>query len=83
MCNFLTPWAIKKRTGLTLKGDPAAAFNFLNLFRQQISGNGQFDTPPAPIKGNVVNLADPEDFTMGFFMVSSVVSKEVEISGEE
>ena len=59
------------------------AFNFLNLFRQQISGNGQFETPPAPIKGNVINLADPEDLTMGFFMVSSVVSKEVEISGEE
>jgi len=31
-----------------------------------------FDTPPAPIKGNIYNIDDPDDTVLGFFEVSSV-----------
>ncbi len=55
------------------------AYNFMNLLREQVYGGGQFSTPPAPVRGNVVNISNQEDFALGFFMVSSIVSKEVEI----
>jgi hypothetical protein len=31
-----------------------------------------FDTPPAPVRGNVHNVNDPDDIVLGFFEVSSV-----------
>jgi len=31
-----------------------------------------FDTPPAPIKGNIYNIYDPDEVVLGFFEVSAI-----------
>jgi hypothetical protein len=44
------------------------AFDFLSLLQQQTAFvGGPFDTPPAPIVGNVKNLDDPDKNALGFF----------------
>lgn len=56
------------------------AYEFLNLLYPQVnSGNGQFGTPPAPIRGNIKGLKDPNEYALGFFMVSAMLSSEIEI----
>lgn len=45
-----------------------AAYDFLTLVQSQTAFVGSpFDTPPAPIKGNVHNLSDPDKDALGFF----------------
>lgn len=59
------------------------AYQFLYLLSQQTqTSNPLFSTPPAPIKGNVRNLKNGTNDALGFFMVSSIVSREVEISSD-
>lgn len=40
---------------------------------QQVATGSLFDPPPAPIVGNVVNEADPDEVILGYFSASSVV----------
>lgn len=45
-----------------------AALNFLQLVQSQTAFvGGPFDTPPAPIRGNVWNTSDPQRNALGFF----------------
>lgn len=45
-----------------------AALEFLQLVQSQTAFvGGPFDTPPAPIRGNVKNINDPERNALGFF----------------
>lgn len=54
------------------------AYEFLNLLYQQtVSGGSQFAPPPAPIKGNMVNVEDNQDYALGYFMVSAVKSEKI------
>jgi len=47
------------------------AFEFLSLLQQQTAFVGSpFDPPPAPIRGNIRNVNDPNDLAMGFFGAS-------------
>ncbi len=49
------------------------AFNYWSLVFDQITNfGGPFDTPPAPIEGNVYNVNDPDEKVLGFFGVSKV-----------
>jgi len=49
------------------------AFAYWNLVFSQITNfGGPFDTPPAPIEGNVFNVNDPDEKVLGFFGVSKV-----------
>ncbi len=53
------------------------AFDFLTLLFDQTAFRGSiFDTPPAPIEGNVTNINDPEDKALGYFMASGATSIE-------
>lgn len=55
------------------------AYNFLNLLYQQtVSGGSQFDTPPAPIKGNIVST-ESGAYALGYFMVTAIETAEVTI----
>ena len=44
------------------------AREFLELLQQQTAFvGGPFDSPPAPIRGNIRNINDPDDLALGFF----------------
>lgn len=49
-------------------------YNFLSLLFQQsgASGGNRFATQPATIRGNIVNLTNPEHFPFGYFRISEV-----------
>ncbi len=50
-----------------------AAFDYLNDVNKVALQTGSiFDAPPAPIRGNVFNMEDPEELVLGFFEVSSI-----------
>jgi hypothetical protein len=49
------------------------AYQFFNLLRSQKSINGDiFDPPPATIRGNIINLDNPESNVIGYFYASDV-----------
>lgn len=49
------------------------AYDYWNTVKQVAQSTGSiFDTPPAPIQGNMYNINDPEDRVLGFFEVSAV-----------
>lgn len=49
------------------------AQRFLSLVNQQLSLTGSvFDPPPANIRGNLINLDDPNEQVLGYFFVSDV-----------
>ncbi|MBO0952373.1 DUF4249 domain-containing protein [Fibrella forsythiae] len=51
----------------------ADAYRYYKLFADQVQNTGTLaDAPPAPIAGNVKNLADPTENVVGYFSVSSV-----------
>lgn len=44
------------------------ALEFLELLQTQTAFvGGPFDPPPSPIRGNIVNVNDPDDLALGFF----------------
>ena len=49
------------------------AFEYWDTVKKVAQSTGSiFDTPPAPISGNIYNVDDPEERVLGFFEVSSV-----------
>ncbi len=47
------------------------AREFIQLLQTQTAFvGGPFDPPPSPIKGNIVNVNDPDDLALGFFGAS-------------
>ena len=49
------------------------AFQFFQLLRDQLSINGDiFDPPPATIRGNMINLTNPDENVIGYFRASDV-----------
>jgi len=48
-------------------------FSYWSLVFTQITNfGGPFDTPPAPIKGNIFNVNDPNETVLGYFGVNNV-----------
>lgn len=59
------------------------AFDFLVQVQNQTAFVGSlFDTPPAPIPGNLRNLNDPEDQPLGFLGISGLTFAELVIEEE-
>jgi hypothetical protein len=49
------------------------AYEYWSLVNKIARPTGSiFDTPPAPIKGNIYNVNDPDETVLGFFEVSAV-----------
>jgi hypothetical protein len=49
------------------------AYRYLKLIEDQSVNTGTLaDTPPAPIKGNVINLSDESEIVLGYFGASAV-----------
>ncbi len=52
------------------------AYQFWKAAKEQSSSSGgPFDTPPAPVPGNITNLTHPENGALGFFGASGLVVK--------
>ena len=55
-------------------------FEFLTRIVQQVGQQGTpFDVPPAPLKGNVKCISNPNKYTLGFFGVNAVISETITI----
>ncbi|MCF6308394.1 MAG: DUF4249 domain-containing protein [Flavobacteriaceae bacterium] len=58
---------------IRLYGVDEQFYNFMSLLLQQnSSGGGPFETQPATVRGNIVNLDKPDNFPFGYFRVSNV-----------
>lgn len=57
-------------------------FRYLNLINQQMTlSGGVFDLPPANIRGNIVNISNPDETVLGHFFAAGVSSKQVTLEG--
>ena len=58
-------------------------FQFWQRFNSQSVRSGTiFDPLPAPVLGNVINKNDKKDIALGYFEVSSISKKRLEIDGD-
>ncbi len=56
-----------------LYGTSERFYNFMYVLLQQTGGQGgPFQTQPATVRGNIVNLNNPDNFPLGYFRVSEV-----------
>ena len=50
-------------------------YNYMNQLIVQSGGDqGPFQTPSATVRGNIVNLDNPENFPLGYFAVAQIYS---------
>ena len=62
----------------------ANAYRYYNLFAAQVQNTGTLaDSPPAPLAGNIKNLADPTENVIGYFSAASVAVSNHKISRKE
>lgn len=55
-----------------------SAFEFFNLINEQLSiTGGIFDPPPSEIKGNILNLDEPDVEALGYFFAADVSTKSI------
>jgi hypothetical protein len=58
---------------IELYGVSETYFNYIRLLIEQNNSNGDpFSTVPAPLKGNCVNLNNPDNFAYGYFRLTQV-----------
>ena len=58
------------------------AYQFWKLYQEQSTRTGTiFDPLPAPIRGNVYNIQDPNDYALGYFGVSGISTKRLVVYG--
>ncbi|MCB0686048.1 MAG: DUF4249 domain-containing protein [Saprospiraceae bacterium] len=58
------------------------AFTFLDVLKRQLGvSGGIFDPPPAELRGNIVNLDDPDNTAIGYFFASEVQTDSIFIDG--
>ncbi len=60
----------------TLHGISERCYNYLNVLLGIAGGNGgsPFSTPPATVRGNIINQTNEENFPLGFFRLSEIDS---------
>jgi hypothetical protein len=60
------------------------AHRFLRLIEQQLSITGSvFDQPPANIRGNIINLNNPDEIILGYFIAAGVSTKTIYIDRDK
>lgn len=60
------------------------AFQFLELVKEQLSISGDiFDPPPATIRGNMINLNNPDEDVIGYFRASDVATDTIYVTMEQ
>ena len=59
-------------------------YDFYFLLFEEAGKTGQLiDTPPAPVRGNIVNVTNPENFPLGYFGVNQVSQKTIVVEQED
>ena len=58
-------------------GISKAYFNYMNVLVSIAgnSGGGPFQSPPATVRGNIINTTDAENYPLGYFSLSEVEKK--------
>lgn len=49
--------------------------NFIGILIEQSGGTGLFSTTPVPLKGNCINVDNPENYAYGYFRLTEMVKK--------
>lgn len=63
-----------------LQGISRRYYNYMNkLINITSSGGNPFATPPATLRGNIINPSNPDDFPFGYFHLSEVDTKDYTI----
>lgn len=57
---------------IRLYGVDEQFYNFMSLLLQQNDSGGPFETQPATVRGNIINLDNPDNYPFGYFRVSNV-----------
>lgn len=77
---FITTYRIDLRQ-ISISQD---AYRFLRLVKQQVEVSGSvFDPPPASIKGNMINLDNPEETVLGYFIAGAETVRRVYINQDQ
>jgi hypothetical protein len=62
----------------------SGAYRFLRLIKQQAEISGSiFDPPPATIRGNLINLDNPDVTVLGYFIAAGEASKRIYIKNSD
>ncbi|NER13469.1 DUF4249 family protein [Leptobacterium flavescens] len=64
--------AVGDAVDISLQGISQNFFNYIELLTSQIGEDGPFQTTPARLKGNCININDPDEEVLGYFRLSEV-----------
>lgn len=82
MFGFYTDRDLEAGNQLTFKlqGISRRYYNYMNkLINITTTGGNPFATPPATLRGNIINPSNPDDFPFGYFHLSEIDTKEYTI----
>ncbi len=66
---------------ISILGVDEQFYNYMNQVIMQSSGDqGPFQTPAATVKGNIVNISNPDNFALGYFAVSQVFTASLKVA---
>ena len=49
--------------------------NFIRILIEQSGGTGLFSSTPVPLKGNCINVSNPDNYAYGYFRLTEMVKK--------
>jgi len=69
---FIEDLIVGTEITLSIRGIDRRGFTFYDTLIQQTDddSSGPFDTQPATVRGNIINITNPENFPFGYFRVS-------------
>ncbi|MFH6604231.1 DUF4249 family protein [Maribacter algicola] len=66
---------------ISILGVDEQFYNYMNQIILQSGGEqGPFQTPAATVKGNIVNITNPDNFALGYFAISQAFTASLEVA---
>ncbi|MFS4491930.1 DUF4249 domain-containing protein [Maribacter sp. 2308TA10-17] len=66
------PFAAGDVLDIEMYGVSEAFYNYIDILTDQIGGVGIFEATPVSVKGNCINLTNPENYAHGYFRLTEV-----------
>lgn len=66
------PFAAGDVLDIEMYGVSEAFYNYIDILTDQIGGVGIFEATPVSVKGNCINLTNPENYAQGYFRLTEV-----------
>ncbi len=67
---------------IKIQGVDEAYYNYFNLILEQSEQDGNpFQTPPALVRGNIINTTNQDDFAFGYFRISQSYTSMITVDG--